>query len=146
MPLSLGFSGTGDQCQEGFSGWRNLAPRRTGDSDGHVVAALPPNPLVDQVSRNWVSYLYPGKTHRAAVRWVDWGGGQGGGNLWVLPLPSTCWTHSPSLVNESDTEFMEKTYITRAQSTLTVVIVLIFVRSIYFSNMRGGFLINQRHL
>lgn len=71
MPLSLGFSGTGDQCQEGFSGWRNLAPRRTGDSDGHVVAALPPNPLVDQVSRDWVSYLYPGKTHRAAVRWVD---------------------------------------------------------------------------
>ena len=53
-PLSLGFSRTGDQCQEGFSGWRNLAPRRTEDSDGHVIAALSPNPLVDQVSRDWV--------------------------------------------------------------------------------------------
>ena len=72
-------------------------------------------------------------------------GAEGEGNL-CLPLPSTCWTHGPSLVNESDAEFMEKTYITRAQSMLTVVIVLILVSSIYFSNVRGGFLINQRHL
>lgn len=66
LPLSLGFSRTGDQCQEGFSGWRNLAPRRTEDSDGHVIAPLPPNPLVDQVSRDWVSRLYPGKVHGAS--------------------------------------------------------------------------------
>lgn len=50
-----------DQCQR-IMGWRKLAP-------GPALMGtwwLPSNPLVDQVSRNWVSCLYPRKSPRGS--------------------------------------------------------------------------------
>lgn len=44
IALSLGFSRTGDQCQEGFSGWRNLASG-LGALMGTWWLLFPPNPF-----------------------------------------------------------------------------------------------------
>lgn len=64
LPLSLGFSRTGDQCQR-IQWLRNFGPQ-DGGSDGHVYSFLL-TPLVDQGQQELVSCLYPGKAHGAAV-------------------------------------------------------------------------------